>query len=153
MDLRTLGVLLLCTTHLCLGTLVVLHNRRALINKLFGLSVVTIVGWILTIFLALSADDPRQILWSARLGFAFASSIPFSLIWMFHAFSTEGVVAKDPRFYIPAALCGLFVLLSLSPWIVIGSAEINGHHTVVYGPLHRLFCVYLMGAFNSDIFS
>jgi PAS domain S-box-containing protein len=147
MDLRTLGVLLLCTTHLFLGTLVVLHNRRAPINRLFGLSVVTIVGWILTIFLALSADDPRQLLWLARLGFAFAGGIPFSLIWMFHAFSTDGVVAKDPRVYIPAALCGLFVLLSFSPWIVMGSTEINGHHSVVYGPLHRLFGVYFMGAF------
>src|SRR5574342_590926 len=141
MDLRTFGVLLLCTTHLCLGTLVVLHNRRALINKLFGLSVVTIVGWILTIFLALSADDPRQILWLARLGFAFASAIPFSLIWMFHAFSTDGVVAKDPRVHLPAALCGLFVVLSFSPWIVMGAADINGHQTVVYGPLHKLFGV------------
>ena len=147
MDLWTLGVILLCTTHLCLGTLVVLHNRRALINKLFGFSVVTIVGWILTIFLALSADDPRQILWLARFGFAFASCIPFSLIWMFHAFSTEGVVAKDPRVHIPAALCGLFVLLSLSPWIVVGSTEIDGDLTVVYGPLHRLFGIYFVGAF------
>ena len=66
---------------------------------------------------------------------------------MFHAFSTGGVVAKDPRVYIPAGLCGLFVLLSFSPWIVMGSTEIDGHHIVVYGPLHRLFGVYFMGAF------
>ena len=38
MDLRTVGIVLLCATHLCLGALVVLHNRRALINKLFGFS-------------------------------------------------------------------------------------------------------------------
>ena len=140
MDLRTLGVLLLCTTHLCLGALVVLHNRRALINKLFGLLVVTIVGWILTIFLALSADDPRQILWLARFGFAFASGIPFSLIWMFHAFSTAPFAARDPEFYVPALLCGLSCCLSFSPLgSSTGSArELKAQH-FVYGPLHKFF--------------
>ncbi|MGH7410924.1 MAG: ATP-binding protein [Candidatus Methylomirabilis sp.] len=147
MDLRTLGVLLLCTTHLCLGTLVVLHNRRALVNKLFGLSVVTIVGWILTIFFALSADEATHLLWLARWGFAFASAIPFSLIWMFQAFSKDRFSAKDPRVYIPAILCGLFVFLSFSPWIVVGSVEVFGRPTVVYGPAHRIFGVYFLGSF------
>jgi len=147
MELRTVGIVLLCTTHLCLGALVVLHNRRALINKLFGFSVVVIVGWILTIFLALSAEQPRQLLWLARLGFAFAGAIPFSLIWMFYAFSTDRFRIKDPGVYIPAALCGLVVLLSFSPWIVASSTEIDGRYTVVYGPLHKLFGVYFMGAF------
>jgi signal transduction histidine kinase len=147
MDLRTLGVLLLCTTHLCLGAVVVLHNRRALINKLFAFSVVVIVGWILTIFLALSAEEPGNVLGLARLGFAFAAAIPFSLIWMFHAFSTDRFTIRDPRVYVPAALCGLFVLLSFSPWIVSDSIEIEGRQTVVYGPLHKLFGAYFMGAF------
>src|SRR2546422_1183695 len=147
MDLRTLGVVLLCSPHLCLAALVVLHNRRALINRLFGFSVVIIVGWILTIFLALSAEEPRQVLGLARLGFAFAGAIPFSLIWMFHAFSTDRFTARDPRVYVPAALCGLFVLLSFSPWIVSSSVEIDGRYIVVYGPLHRLFGLYFMGSF------
>src|SRR6266508_6659260 len=151
MGLRTLGIVLLCTAHLCLGALVVLHNRRALINRLFAFSVVAIVGWILTIFLALSAEQPRQLLWLARLGFAFAGAIPLSLIWMFHAFSTDRFTVKDPGVYIPAALCGLFALLSFSPWIVISSAEIDGHYTVVYGPLHKLFGVYFIGAFSFAI--
>jgi len=147
MDLRTLGVLLLCATHFCLGMLVVLHNRRALVNKLFGLSVATIIGWILTIFFALSAEDPRHTLWLGRLGFAFASGIPFSLIWMFRAFSGDRMTTRDSRVYLPALLCGLFVFLSLSPWIVAGSVESAGHQNFVYGPIHKFFGVYFLGAF------
>jgi len=70
---------------------------------------------------------------------------------MFHAFSTDRFTVKDPGVYIPAALCGLFALLSFSPWIVISSAEIDGHYTVVYGPLHKLFGVYFIGAFSFAI--
>src|SRR6266849_5606950 len=147
MDLRTLGVLLLCATHFGLGMLVVFHNRRALVNKLFGLSVVTIIGWILTIFFALSAEDPRHTLWLGRLGFAFASGIPFSRIWMFRAFSGDRMTTRDSRVYLPALLCGLFVFLSLSPWIVAGSVESAGHQNFVYGPIHKFFGVYFLGAF------
>jgi PAS domain S-box-containing protein len=147
MDLPTLGILILCTTHLCLGALVVLHNRRALVNKLFGLVVVAIVGWILSIYFAIWADDPTHTLWLGRLGFAFAGGIPFSLICLFHAFSTDRFTGKDPTVHIPAILCGLFMLLSFSPWIVVGSVEVGGRATAVYGPAHKLFGVYFLGAF------
>ena len=147
MDLRTFGVLVLCTTHLCLGTLVVLHNRRALVNKLFGLLVFTTVGWILTIFFALSTDSAQYTLWLGRVGFAFASGIPFTLICMFRAFSATPFAARDPRIYVPALLCAAFVLLSLSPWIVVGSLEASGRKNFVYGPIHKFFGVYFLGAF------
>jgi len=147
MDLRTFGVLALCTTHLCLGTFVVLHNRRALVNKLFGLLVFTTVGWILAIFFALSTDSAQHTLWLGRIGFAFASGIPFTLIWMFRAFSAAPFAARDPRIYVPALLCAAFVFLSLSPWIVVGSLEASGRQNFVYGPIHKFFGAYFLGAF------
>jgi signal transduction histidine kinase len=147
MDFRTFGVLVLCTTHLGLGTLVVLHNRRAFVNKLFGLLVLTTVGWILTIYFALSTESTQYTLWLGRFGFAFASGIPFTLIWMFRAFSADPSTARDPKIFVPALLCVAFVLLSLSPWIVVGSVEAAGSRNFVYGPIHKLFGVYFLGAF------
>jgi signal transduction histidine kinase len=147
MDLRTFGVLVLCATHLSLGTLVVLHNRRSLVNRLFGFLVFTIAGWILAIFFALSTDSAQYTLWLGRFGFAFASGIPFTLIWMFRAFSAAPFVARDPRVYVPAVLCAAFVLLSLSPWIVVGSIEVSGRQNFVYGPIHKFFGVYFLGSF------
>lgn len=148
MELPTLGILLLCTAHICLGTLVVLHNRRALVNRLFGFLVVTIVGWILTIFFALSTTDLQHRLWLSRAGFAFASSIPFALIWMFHAFSTDRLTFRDPRVSVPAALWGVFVMLSLSPWIVTNwSLDAGGQATIAYGLAHRVFGAYFLCAF------
>jgi PAS domain S-box-containing protein len=147
MDLRTFGILALCATHLSLGAVVVLHNPRALVNKLFGVLVLTTTGWILSIFFALSTANAESTLWLGRFGFAFASGIPFALICMFRAFSTSPFAARDPRIYLPALFCGAFVLLSFSPWIVVGSLETSGSKNFVYGPIHKLFGVYFLGGF------
>ena len=39
-------------------------------------------GWILAISLALAASDPATTVGLGRIGFAFASAIPVTLIWM-----------------------------------------------------------------------
>ena len=147
MELRTLGVLLLCTTHVCLVALVLLHNKRALVNRLFAFSVLSAVGWILAIFSALSTQNPVYTLWLGRLGFGFAAAIPFGLLWMFHAFSDGHVRFSEPRVSIPGGLCLLFVLISLSPWVVTGSTETYGRQNFVYGQGHKLFGVYFLGIF------
>jgi len=69
MDQRTAGALLVCTAQIILAAVVVLNNPRALVNRLFGLSVLTIVGWISTITFALSANDLWVVVWLGRLGF------------------------------------------------------------------------------------
>ena len=147
MDLRTLGVLLLCTTQLGLAALVFLNNRRALVNRLFGLSVLTIVGWIFSISFSLSSTSVDQTVLLGRIGFAFAAGIPFSLLCMFRAFSDTAPSARDPQLFFPGLLCAAFVLLSLSPWIVAGAAYSQGRPHFVYGSAHRLFGVYFLSCF------
>jgi PAS domain S-box-containing protein len=153
MDLAGLGSLLLCTSLLGLATLVVLHNRRALVNKLFGLSVLSIVGWILSISFALSSDSPARMLFFARLGFAFAASIPFTLLWFFNAFASETPKSRNTHLVIAGALCAIFVLLSFSQLIVTSSTLENGRLTLNYGPAHRLFGAYFLASFVFAIYT
>jgi len=147
MDQKTAGALLVCTAQIILAAVVVLNNRRALVNRLFGLSVLTIVGWISTITFALSANDRWAVVWLGRLGFAFASAIPFTLLCMFSAFSDERVRLHKRRIMTLGLFCILFVTLSLSPWIVAGARSVDGHQNFIYGPVHRFFGLYFLASF------
>ena len=84
-DLRLLGTFTLCAVLLSLGLLVVARDPRALVNRLFAFSMVTIIGWIGSISLYLSTKDSDPNIFLGRLGFASAAAIPFSLLWMFES--------------------------------------------------------------------
>jgi len=147
MDPTTAGALLVCTAQVILAAVVVLNNPRGIVNRLFGLSVLTIVGWISTITFALSASNSLAVVWLGRLGFGFASSIPFALLCMFAAFSDERAPVRRRRVVALGLFCLLFVLLSLSPWIVAGARSVEGHQNFIYGPAHRFFGFYFLGSF------
>lgn len=147
MDSTTAGALLVCTAQLILAAVVVLNNPRAVVNRLFGLSVLTIVGWISTITFALSATNSLAVVWLGRLGFGFASCIPFALFCMFAAFSDERTPGRRRCAVALGLFCLLFVLLSLSPWIVAGARSVDGHQNFIYGPAHRFFGFYFLGSF------
>src|SRR5216684_6477457 len=146
MTLQSVGIAILFLALLALAILVLLNNPRASVNRRFALSALAIAGWIVSIYLSLSSQDPTVTVWLGRLGFAFASCIPFSLLFLFRAFSdlpqTKGLAAL-----LPGALCALFVGFSLTPWIV-GGAQIAATRTnFVYGPLHRAFGLYFLACF------
>jgi hypothetical protein len=147
MDQKTAGALLVCTAQIILAAVVVLNNPRAPVNRLFGLSVFTLVGWISTITFALSAHDRWATIWLGRLGFAFASAIPFTLLCMFSAFSDERAHIHKRRLIGIGLSCMLFVALSLSPWIVAGARSVDGHQHFIYGPAHRFFGLYFLVSF------
>jgi signal transduction histidine kinase len=153
MDLTAIGSILLCSTLLGLATFVILHNRRAIVNRLFGLSVLSIVGWILSVSIALSSAPPGRMLFFARLGFAFAASIPFTLLWFFNAFASETVRSRRKHLVIAGVLCGAFILLSFSPLIVTSSTLQNDRLTLNYGPAHRFFGAYFLGCFVFAIYT
>lgn len=147
LDQKTTGALLVCTAQIILAAVVILNNRRALVNRLFGLSVLTIVGWISTITFALSANDQWVVTLLGRLGFAFASSIPFTLLCMFSAFSDERAHIHERRLIGLGLFCMLFIGLSFSPWIVAGARSVDGHQNFIYGPAHRYFGLYFLVSF------
>src|SRR5260370_39789712 len=89
MTLQGLGIGILFLALLALAFLVLFNNPRAIVNRRFTLSALAIAGWIVSIYLSLSSQDPTVTVWLGRLGFAFASCIPYSLLSFFRAFSDD----------------------------------------------------------------
>lgn len=146
-SLQTLGVLALGATLVSLAIFVFFHNRHAAENQRFALAALTIAGWIICISFALDAQSVDTIVTLGRLGFAFASVIPFSLLWMFDAFSADFSRRLKPRILIPGVCCAVFVLLSLSTWVVGGARIQPERASFIYGPAHRAFGVYFLVCF------
>ena len=151
--MQTIGVLALCATLVALAMFVYFHNRHAVENRRFALAALTIAGWIFCISFALSARSTQTTVTLGRLGFAFASAIPFSLLWMFDAFSTDSGRRLKVKTLIPALCCVCFVLLSLSPWIVAGATIQPERASFVYGSAHKMFGVYFLLCFLFALFT
>jgi PAS domain S-box-containing protein len=151
-DLQSLGTLTLCGVLLSLGLVVVARDPRAPVNRLFAFSMITIIGWIGSISLYLSTKDSDPNIFLGRLAFASASAIPFSLLWMFE--SLEDVPAHRWRKTLLSAglVCATFVVLSLTPLIVAGSAAGSSGRNFIYGPLHRLFGLYFLCCFGVALY-
>ena len=151
-DLRLIGTLTLCAVLLSLGLLVVARDPRALVNRLFAFSMVTIIGWIGSISLYLSTKDSDPNILLGRLGFASAAAIPFSLLWMFESLQDVPTLRARRTLSWGALVCGAFVALSLTPLIVAGSAASSSGRNFIYGPLHPLFGVYFLTCFVLAIY-
>ena len=95
-------------------------------------------------------SDPNIFL--GRLGFASAAAIPFSLLWMFESLQDNPVLRARRTLSWGALLCATFVLLSLTPLIVAGSAASSSGRNFIYGPLHPLFGVYFLTCFVFAIY-
>lgn len=151
--MQTVGVLALCATLVGLAMLVFFHNRYAAENRRFALAALTIAGWIICISFALSAEKADTTVTLGRLGFAFASAIPFSLLWMFDAFSSDGGKRLKLKILLGASCCAAFIFLSVSPWIVAGAAMQPERASFVYGPAHKAFGVYFLLCFVLALFT
>src|SRR6267142_5177485 len=151
-DLRLIGTATLCAVLLSLGLLVVARDPRALVNRLFAFSMVTIIGWIGSISLYLSTKDSDPNIFLGRLGFASAAAIPFSLLWMFESLQDVPALRARRTLSWGAFLCGTFVALSLTPLVVAGSAASSSGRNFIYGPLHPLFGVYFLTCFVLAIY-
>jgi PAS domain S-box-containing protein len=152
-DLQSVGTFILCAVLFSLGLVVVARDPRALVNRLFAFSMVTIIGWIGSISLYLSTRDSAPNIFLGRLAFASAAAIPFSLLWMFE--SLEDVASRrwNKAVFITGSACALFVALScLTPLIVAGSADGLTGRNFIYGPLHRLFGVYFLCCFSLALY-
>lgn len=110
-------------------------------------------GWVAMISLAVAAKNPSHTVIFGRLGFAFASAIPFFLIWMVDAVPGSSRGSRTIRVTFPGIACGLFVLASLSPLIIARAAPGLPRADIVYGPFHRLFGVYFVLSFASGLYT
>src|SRR5262245_52782045 len=102
----------------------------------------------MTISVALAATDLNVTVMLGRLGFAFASAIPFCLIWMVHALANSDD-APRLRISVPALFCLAFVAVSLSDWIVAGARPGTPRANFIYGPAYRAFGIYFLLVFGT----
>ena len=152
-SIDTLGTALLSFTLIALASFVVLHNPHATVNRRFAISAFAIAGWILGISSALSASEPTYTVLLGRLGFAFASAIPFTLLRMFTSFMGDDQRRRYSLSSLPAAFCALFIVLSLSPWIVAGAATGTPKAKFIYGPAHQPFALYFLLSFVHALYA
>jgi PAS domain S-box-containing protein len=137
------GLVVLCIANVSLGTLVIVRDSRAPTNRLFLALVLAVAGWIGFISVALSTTDLQSTVSFGRLGFAFVTPVPFLLIRLFQTFKDPS--APSRRTLVPEAIvCGAFIVLSMSPWVVAGATYRSGKPNFVYGPLHPLLAGYLV---------
>jgi PAS domain S-box-containing protein len=151
-DAKLVGATLLTIALVALASFVLFHSPKATLNRRFGIMGLTTAGWIAAISLALAAKDPSVTVLLGRVGFACASAIPFTLIWMVSALSDErSTVAR--RVLVFGSLCLAFILASFSPWIVAGAVPSGPRASFVYGPLHRFFGLYFLFSFGWGLYA
>ena len=152
-DIQLIGAIGLCIAVTALALFVMLHSPTARVNRRFGVMAFVTGGWILAISLALAASDPATTVGLGRIGFAFASAIPVTLIWMVDSLSDTRTWTRRLRHLVPGCLCLVFVALSLGPWIVSGANPGVPRANFLYGPAHRWFGIYFLLVFATGIYT
>lgn len=151
-DPQLVGGISVCVALILLAFFVIFHNQRAAINRRFGVMVLTSAGWMTAISVALAAKNPLHTIVLGRLGFAFASAIPFSLIWMVDALS-DSRHNRRSRLIFPGVLSLGFLLVSFSPLIVSGAIPGLPRANFTYGPAYRLFGAYFLLSFGFGLYT
>lgn len=153
LDWQPLGLILLCLANLSLGILVILHDPNGKINRLFLFTVISIVGWISCISWALSSHNIQFTVALGRVGFAFATLMPFAVLWLLLTFRTPGQSTRSLGFIGAGVTCFAFSCFSLSPWVVEGATPSPTRPNFVYGPLYPFLGAYLIGCFSYALYA
>ena len=123
---------------LVLGSAVFLNNKKKPANIVFGLLVLSIVGWTISNDLADNTRQFSQALFWVRGSFAF-TSLFLGMLWLFsHAYTEKGRL--NPRIAIPISISAVIMfILSFTPAIVRtvelkswGANTINGNYFFIF---------------------
>jgi PAS domain S-box-containing protein len=101
----------------------------------------------------LSPGDLQLTIALGRLGFAFATLMPVTLLWLFLTFRPPEHPVSRRGPYTAVVISLIFVFLSLSPWILEGAAPNATRPNFIYGPLHPFLGVYLLGCFSYALYT
>jgi PAS domain S-box-containing protein len=144
LGLHLVGITILCSILLGLAALVLAHNRHAYVNNMFALSTFTIVGWIISISLALTTPALDHTVVLSRFAFAFATAMPFTLLSLFCEFSAPPGARTPAHIKLLGVACVAFAVLSFTPYIVAGAGRGDLRPNLIYGPLHPYLGLYTM---------
>ncbi|NWF94062.1 MAG: GAF domain-containing protein [Syntrophaceae bacterium] len=140
-----IGLLLLVTFFINIGLGFLVFFKTSvfrLVNFLFSLLAWASAGWILSILLAYSFEDPSWKLFWGRMSFATATIIPAAFLCFSLLFPGDRGTLSSTKLLL-LVLPSLFVFgLSFTSQIV--SSLGSGPRMFIYGPFYRFFSVYFL---------
>lgn len=137
--------ILTAAINLLLGFFVFLRNPRAHPNQVFALLTLSIVGWIITLFLYYIISDPVPLLFVGRLNFAIAAPMTFFFYRFVAVFPVETVRLPKVIFYLLASLTTLIAFLSMfTPFIDKQEIAKGAERIMIYGELWPLWIIVFL---------
>ena len=150
MDLSITTMLPLPIINLSLAAIVFWHDPDKATNRIFALFVLAISAWSFTVRLVyLYAAEPTVIIWG-RMSFVSASLIGTTFFALSTVFPDQTGLPKALRtkLMLMAGIC--IVLASLTPLILTDvQLAANRRVVAVYGPLYRVFGLYMVIALSA----
>ena len=142
------GLLLLASLYLWI------RERRSASVRWFVLTCLSLLGWLVTLFLFQRSNDPAFVLLVGRLNFAAASVAVFGVYRLVRG--VAGFASQQSDNGLLLATLALSALSALTPWI--DAAEIvrgagMGSHVTVYGLLFPVYLVHVVGLLALSIWT
>ena len=138
---------------LLVGCILLVHKKRGWFILLFSSVFVVNVGYSL-----LSVSSCLEVaLWANRISYLGSVFLPFSMLMII--LNITNTAYKRPLTYVLMGVAVLVFLVAASPGILdiyykdVSFAVVNGVSTLVkvYGPLHPLYLIYLVGYFAAMV--
>jgi len=138
-----LSILVVVTTlNFSVGLLVLSKNARHWVNRSFALFALAAAGWSGTQISNLVGSEP-PLFWS-RSAFLMAGLSVFALVLFFHTFPFRKELPKSRPLLVFTLCAGAMAGISMfTPWVVTAVTKTTAGRALTYGPLYRLFAVYI----------
>ena len=140
------------TIILVLGFWVYSKDKKADINRFFFFSVLSVVFWLITLFLFYTVTHHSLILFIGRLNFAATIVVgyfTFRFAWVFpkEVFKLK----KAPKKFLNIITLLLLLITIFTPLIDKNEIILESSRQTVYGPLYFLFILYFVMIMGSAI--
>lgn len=123
-------------TNSFLGAFVYFRNPKGSPNRLFALLTISMVGWIVTLFLYYVISEQPFLLFIGRLNFAIAAPMTYFFYRLVSVFPKETIRPSKIIFYVATLLTALIVILSMfTPLIDKEEIAKGAERVVIYGDL------------------
>ena len=152
---------LICSVLLLISAAVIVsRNPGSALHRRYGLTALSLLGWVATLTLYYHAHDPGMVQWLGRVNFAAAALAVFFGYLLVHALAEDqegkGLTARKSGTDVCQKATGLLVaeVLSLTAMSaltpLIDRAElvgvgVGGRHVTIYGVLFPLYVLHVIG--------
>jgi hypothetical protein len=114
-------------------------------HRTFSLTALSLLGWLVTLFLFKYSRDSIAVLWLGRANFA---TVVFAALFAY-LFVRAIASLEKPRWYVPLVVSAVVLALITVLTPLVDQAELvtdtGSNHVTVYGMLFPLYAVYVVG--------